>query len=1003
MNSCGVWVFNLSVLLLRLCVQTHIDATVTMAYRYPAMNHKNPPSVLVLQRFVLIRIVCCALVPFMARADALPAFAFSISSNQIPGGIWPLAVGSDEASKIYISSLSSMIQTDTNGTLLHRWGGQGAGPGQFSYAGQMAFDGAGHFFVLDSYNYRVEEFDTNGTFITAWGSQGSGPGQFDGPDGLAVSRSGRIYVSDSINFRIQVFSAPGVFLEQFGTLGTNTGQFDFPEVIAVDSSNNLYVIDVPGGSFDNYRVQKFDADGHFLLEWGPPEVDTSRMIQIGGITTDAANNVYVADSANNQIQKYTSNGAFLSQWGSLGSGPGQFNGPSGVALDPSGNYVYVADYYNERVDVFAYSSLGPLIYQPPTNQIVPAGATLELDAGVFGAQPLSFQWQFNGTNIEGATQPVLLISNVSLTASGSYLISVSNTLGIAVSPSATISVMPTIVTTLAASSISATSAVLNASVWVGGNSTTAWFEWGTNSDYGSFGGFTNINPNAVQRVSLKLTDLNGEEVYHYRVGASNILGVVSGQDMSFQVGLKPTVVTFPVVPTGLGTVLLSGSVNPEARDTTTFFQWGKYGLSQYTSTNHLPNGVLPVTIQEQVTNLQPGAIYEARTMASNQLGTVMGAVVNFIAPPWILLPVPPNQIWASLAVSADGTRLTAASSENQVYLSPDSGMTWISNSLAGFWHAITISADGNRVVLGSGGANTLGPAYFSTNGAKSWIKANSPNRNWYALASSGDGIRMAAADATSQVVLTSTNSGKDWQTNSPSVTAHWDTIASSADGRHLIVAAGVITNGPVYTSADAGLSWTSNDLPVTYWHSVASSADGQVLLAAVGGPQPGRIYISTNSGGSWAVISAPITNWQSVAISADGSKLAALARQTATPVFTSTNLGATWESAVLPEALWSDVVLSADGSKLFASGDQHIVMLQTPTQPRLGMALESGNVSLSWVIPSTPVVLQQTANLSNPQWVDFPVMPVAVLTNLKYEATVPTTNSSGFYRLRASP
>ncbi len=70
---------------------------------------------------------------------------------------------------------------------------------------------------------------------------------------------------------------------------------------------------------------------------------------------DSSDNVYVTDSANNRVEKLTSSRMFITQWGSLGSGPGQFIGPSGVAVDSAGN-VYVTDYGNYRVQKFGIAA-----------------------------------------------------------------------------------------------------------------------------------------------------------------------------------------------------------------------------------------------------------------------------------------------------------------------------------------------------------------------------------------------------------------------------------------------------------------------------------------------------------------------------------------------------------------------------------------------------------------------------------------------------------------------
>ena len=57
------------------------------------------------------------------------------------------------------------------------------------------------------------------------------------------------------------------------------------------------------------------------------------------------------DWRNDRIQKFTGDGQFLMAFGSSGSDEGEFNRPSGVAVDRDG-IIYVADWLNNRLQVF---------------------------------------------------------------------------------------------------------------------------------------------------------------------------------------------------------------------------------------------------------------------------------------------------------------------------------------------------------------------------------------------------------------------------------------------------------------------------------------------------------------------------------------------------------------------------------------------------------------------------------------------------------------------------
>ena len=114
--------------------------------------------------------------------------------------------------------------------------------------------------------------------------------------------------------------------------------------MATDAAGNVYVADT-----SNNRIQKFTGTGTYLTQWGSYGSGNGQFDDPIGVATDAAGNVYVADTDNHRIQKFTGTGTYLTQWGSSGSGNGQFAYPAGVATDAAGN-VYVADSENYRVE-----------------------------------------------------------------------------------------------------------------------------------------------------------------------------------------------------------------------------------------------------------------------------------------------------------------------------------------------------------------------------------------------------------------------------------------------------------------------------------------------------------------------------------------------------------------------------------------------------------------------------------------------------------------------------
>jgi tripartite motif-containing protein 71 len=56
---------------------------------------------------------------------------------------------------------------------------------------------------------------------------------------------------------------------------------------------------------------------------------------------DKEGNVWVADRGGNRVQKFDSEGNFLLEFGSDGSGEGEFSDPRQVAVDDALQHVYV--------------------------------------------------------------------------------------------------------------------------------------------------------------------------------------------------------------------------------------------------------------------------------------------------------------------------------------------------------------------------------------------------------------------------------------------------------------------------------------------------------------------------------------------------------------------------------------------------------------------------------------------------------------------------------------
>ena len=117
--------------------------------------------------------------------------------------------------------------------------------------------------------------------------------------------------------------------------------------MAVDDDANILVADI-----GNNRIQKFTPDGKFITAVGKRGNEQLEFFGARGVAIHPlSRKVYIADQSNHRIQILNPDLTFTGSFGSPGSDNGQFDYPSNVAFDSTGN-VYVTDTGNHCIQVF---------------------------------------------------------------------------------------------------------------------------------------------------------------------------------------------------------------------------------------------------------------------------------------------------------------------------------------------------------------------------------------------------------------------------------------------------------------------------------------------------------------------------------------------------------------------------------------------------------------------------------------------------------------------------
>ncbi len=283
-----------------------------------------------------------------------------------------------------VLSASSIIQTVAgNGAQGYDGTGIAATSAELNYAVGVAVDSAGNLYIADSHNDIVEKVNAQTHVITTiagtgvFGFNGNGipatSAELDAPIAVAVDSAGDVFIADDQNNMVrEVSAATGLISTVAGNGGygyngdgipATSAALGFPVSIALDSAGNLYIAD-----FQNARIREVSKATGLISTIagngtagynGDGIAATSAELNLpDGVTVDAAGDVFIADAANNRVREVNKSTGLISTVAGTGTqgynGDGiaatsaELWGPSGVAIDASGN-VFIVDESNHRI------------------------------------------------------------------------------------------------------------------------------------------------------------------------------------------------------------------------------------------------------------------------------------------------------------------------------------------------------------------------------------------------------------------------------------------------------------------------------------------------------------------------------------------------------------------------------------------------------------------------------------------------------------------------------
>jgi uncharacterized repeat protein (TIGR01451 family) len=613
----------------------------------------------------------------------------------------------------------------------------------------------------------------------------------------------------------------------------------------------------------------------------------------------------------------------------------------------------------------------PIITVQPASRAVLPGTNVTLQATAAGTAPLSYQWRFDGTNLQGSVNAMLTLTNVQAAQAGSYAVLVTNDFGSALSSNAVLTVLdPWIIGQPQNQSVLA-GAPATFTVSVAGTLPLGyqWLKEGVPLPDG-----TNIS--GSHTATLTVAQVQAGDMGNYSVTVSNLYGQVVSSNATLVANFPPLFLTQPASQTVLAGAVVSFTASVTSSGAIGF-QWQRAGTNLVDSVKYSGTATASLT----VSNAQGSEMGGYSLVASNAYGTVTSSNALLALRPLIAwgrndynetaIPGGLSNVMAvagglyhSLALRTDGTVAAWGAGAINTGVSPQQGQAIVPDGLtnviqvaSGYYHSLVLRFDGTLTAWGAGTTNT---------GA-------SPQFGQAIVPSSLSNVVALAAGAYHSLALQSDGTVLAWGAGTT------NTDSSPHYGQAIV---------PVALSNVVALAGGG-------YHSLALKSDGTVLAWGAGATNTG---ISPHLGqadvpvGLRNVVMAAAGGYHSLALKADGTVTA-----WGDNTYGQTNVPAGLSNvAGIAAGRYSSLALKSDGTMVIW-GDNTYGQANTPTGMANVVGIAGGGFhTLALEGGGRPSITLQPLSQTVPAGTTVRLLAMAVgLQPLSYQWELNGTNLDG--------